>query len=371
MTIPLCPYFGSCGGCTTQHIEYEKQLENKTITIARSLRIQRETIKVITDQEYHYRNRMDFVFAGSKIGIRERGSFYKVVDIEKCVISNPKINDLLTAIRQHFTQINTFDLKTKTGVMRHALIRATSAGDNAISFVLNEDSSKKELMTEKIKDFAPISQANNIQIAFLEAEHDESTSDRFITIKGNEYLNEILCGKTFCFPIQGFFQNNTAMAQKMQEYVRSILLQYSTKQASLLDLYGGVGTFGIINADLFKDVTIIESVSPAIHYANQNITNNQIKNAKALLLDAKSLGRVKLGTPLYVIADPPRTGMDQKAIDQLKSRNPEVIIYISCNLEQLAKELPKFKSYKIKSVALLDLFPQTNHCETIVELVRK
>ena len=255
--------------------------------------------------------------------------------------------------------------------MRHALIRATSAGDTAISFVLNEDSSKKELMTEKIKEFALNSSANNIQISFLEAEHDESTSDRFITIKGNEYLNEILCSKKFNFPIQGFFQNNTPMAEKMHEYIHTLLQQYPTTKASLLDLYGGVGTFGIINADLFKDVTIIESVSPAILYANQNIINNQIKNAKALLLDAKSLGRVKLGTPLYVIADPPRTGMDQKAIDQLKSRNPEVIIYISCNLEQLAKELPKFKLYEIKSIALLDLFPQTNHCETVVELVKK
>ncbi len=371
MVTPLCSYFGSCGGCTTQHIDYEKQLDNKRLTIARMLKLDPTTIQIFSDQPYYYRNRMDFIFHPGGLGFRERGSFSKIVDIDKCVISTEMINVLLKEVREYFTDVEAFDLKRKAGVMRYALIRATSTGDSSISFVLNEDAPQKEPTVEKIKQFAKQTQAKNIVIAFLEAEHDDSTSDRHITLKGKEYLQETLCGKTFHFPIQGFFQNNTEMAQKMQEYVTSILAKYPTQQAALLDLYGGVGTFGIINADRFKTVTIIESVAPAIEYANQNIALNNVKNAKTLVLDAKSLMRVKLDKPLYVITDPPRAGMHPKTIEQLNFLGPEVMVYISCNLEQLARELPKFRAYEIASMALFDLFPQTNHCETVVELVRK
>ncbi|MBI2573594.1 23S rRNA (uracil(1939)-C(5))-methyltransferase RlmD [Candidatus Woesearchaeota archaeon] len=373
MATPLCAYFGSCGGCTTQHIEYEKQLENKRLTIAKALKIDDVIIQTFSDEPYNYRNRMDFIFHPNGVGFRERGSFHKIVDVEKCVISDPVINALLVEVRDFFRGVDTFDLKRKSGLMRYALIRATKLGDSAISFVLNDDAKEKESMVEKIRVFAEQSHAKNVLISFLEAARDDSTSDQFMAVKGEEYLEEELCGKRFRFLTQGFFQNNTAMAQKMQEYVRSLLQQYPTKEtySVLLDLYGGVGTFGIINADLFKNVTIIESVAPAIQYANHNIIHNQVKNAKAMVLDAKSLMRVKLDKPLYVITDPPRTGMHPKTIEQLNFLGPEVMIYISCNLEQLARELPKFKAYEVKSVALFDLFPQTNHCETVVELVRK
>ncbi len=371
MATPLCPYFGSCGGCTTQHIDYEKQLENKKLTIARALKVDGGDVKTFCDEAYGYRNRMDFIFHPRGLGFRERGSFHKIVDVENCVISTPLINTLLAEVRTFFRDVEVFDLKRKSGVMRYALIRATSIGDSSFSFVLNEDAPNKEPTVDKIKQFSLSSVAKNVLIAFLESEKDDSTSDRFIVVKGQEYLEEELCGKRFQFLIQGFFQNNTAMAQKMQEYVRGLLEGYSTADACLLDLYGGVGTFGIINADLFKSITIIESVEPAIRYAQHNILRNSVKNATAMMLDAKSLMRVKLPKPLYVITDPPRAGMHPKTIEQLNFLGPEVMVYISCNLEQLARELPKFKAYTVKSVALFDLFPQTNHCETVVELVRK
>ena len=74
---------------------------------------------------------------------------------------------------------------------------------------------------------------------------------------------------------------------------------------------------------------------------------------------------------LYVITDPPRVGMHEETIIQLRKLKPKLIIYISCNVDQLAKDLPKFKDYKIKSAAVFDLFPQTNHMESVIELVLK
>ena len=183
-------------------------------------------------------------------------------------------------------------------------------------------------------------------------------------------LSDTFLDKKFFYNIQGFFQNNLEMAEKMLGYTHEILKQYNTKDAYLLDLYGGVGTFGIVNSDLFKEVTIIENFKGSIDAANINIKENKVNNVKALVLDAKQLRKANLKKPLYVITDPPRSGMEQKTIQILNELKPEVIIYISCNQQQLGKELPKFKHYKIKSAAMFDLFPQTPHIESVTELVR-
>ena len=160
------------------------------------------------------------------------------------------------------------------------------------------------------------------------------------------------------------------MAEKMLEYVHALLGKHDTKQAALLDLYGGVGTFGIILADLFQSVTTVESVPSCVKAAEKNIAENKVPNVKATLLDAMQLKKLTLQKPLFVVTDPPRSGMHPKTIQQLNVLQPEVIIYVSCNIQQLAKDLPKFKNYQIKSAALFDLFPQTPHVEAIVELVK-
>ena len=368
MPTPPCPYFGSCGGCSAQHIEYDIQVRNKRDTLAAATGV--EDIKVFIGGEYFYRNRMDLIFHRGGIGFREKGKWQSVVDIERCVISNERLNILIKEIREFFHDIDAFDIRKCSGTFRYAVIR-TPQEDSAISFVLNADSTRLAEAIEQIKAFAEMTTANNIIITRVPAKTDISTSDDYFVVKGSEYLKETYLGKQFVYHVQGFFQNNTEMTLKMQEYVHNILKSNETKDAHLLDLYGGVGTFGIINAPLFKGVTIIESVEQAIDAANKNITINNATNAKAIVLDAMQLKKVDLPKPLFVITDPPRTGMHLKTIEALHKLKPQVMIYISCNVEQLVKELPKFTGYTIKSVALFDLFPQTTHSESVVELVLK
>ncbi|MDO8655934.1 MAG: 23S rRNA (uracil(1939)-C(5))-methyltransferase RlmD [Nanoarchaeota archaeon] len=369
MAIPPCPYFNKCGGCTTQHIDYPLQVEQKRKALAHV--IQYDDIKIFSGNEYAYRNRMDFVFHPRGLGLRERGKWYSIVDIQNCAISDAKINQLLQEVQDYFKNPDSFDVRKHTGTFRYAVIRATSVGDSSISFVLNDDSSRLGEAVEKIKQFSIKTTAKNIMIAAVPSHTDVSISEDSSVIKGNEYLQEELMGKRFYFSIQGFFQNNSQMAQKMQEYVHSVLRQYpATSSAHLLDLYGGVGTFGIINADLFAGITIID-MGPSIDAATKNLQENKIANGIAHNMDAMQLKKLSFPKPLFVITDPPRTGMHSKTIDQLNVLQPEVIIYISCNVAQLEKELPKLKNYSIKSAALFDLFPQTNHSEAVVELVRK
>ncbi|MBI2140444.1 23S rRNA (uracil(1939)-C(5))-methyltransferase RlmD [Candidatus Woesearchaeota archaeon] len=374
MATPLCPYFGKCGGCSAQHIEYSLQAENKKNTLAHALggSFEPGSIQLFTGKEYFYRSRVDMAFHKGGLGFREKKRWNEIVDVEQCVIAEEAINVLIKEIREFFGGNYYFDRKRNTGTIKYAVIRCSSLS-SAVSFVLNKTSPDLKEVIAKITSFAQGSSAENVLVTYSAPEMDESTSGDYFAVKGTDMLKEAFLGKTFLFNAQGFFQNNRILAEKMLEHVHGLLKKHDTNNAALLDLYGGVGTFGITNAELFRDVFIVESASQSIQAAEKNILENQIKNAKAFCLDAnqiRRLGLTGITRPIFAVTDPPRSGMEMKAISALKELKPKVIVYISCNALQLKKDLKKFQNYAVKSAALLDFFPQTLHMESVVELER-
>ena len=146
MVEPKCPYFNNCGGCSTQHINYEIQLANKKELVDSAIQNsgitnQSKQIQIFSDNPYCYRNRMDFIFHPKGLGFRKKGKFYKIIDIGQCVISNDKLNALLKEVRDWFNQnrkhLDVFNTTKKPGTLRYAVIRATEfKDDSSISFVL-------------------------------------------------------------------------------------------------------------------------------------------------------------------------------------------------------------------------------------------
>jgi 23S rRNA (uracil-5-)-methyltransferase RumA len=371
MVAPLCEYFGQCGGCSSQHIDYAMQLDNKRKQLARSIGVESGSIQVFSDKEYYYRNRMDLMFTPRGIGLRKKGDWKSCVDIDKCVIANGRLNELIKEVRQNFQNIDFFDVRKNQGTYRYAVIR-TPGNISSVSFVLNEDSNKTGEAIDKIKHYAKSSTADNIIVTYVPRQTDMSISEEFFVVKGKDMLTETYLDKEFTYSVQGFFQNNTVMAEKMHEYVHNLCRKHASQSLTLLDLYAGVGTFGINNCQYFKNLFIIEADKHCISAAKINIQKNKILNAEVIGMDAMQLKKVALpDKDLFVITDPPRSGMHPKTIEQLNKLRPEVIIYISCNVEQLGKDLPKFNDYELKSSAMFDLFPHTPHVEAIVELVLK
>lgn len=368
MAEPRCKFFGKCGGCNTQHLDYEIQLKNKTDVLKKACSY--SEIQVFSGEPYAYRTRMDFHFNPRGIGFREKGSWHRIVDVNECPISNQKLNELLNEVRNFFSDPDFFDPRKQTGTFRYAVIR-TPPDDSSISFVLNQASSRLDEAIELVKDFARVTKANNVLVTYMPPKTDNSIGEDYFVVKGEDFLKENFLGKNFYYSVQGFFQNNHEMAEAMHRHVHELLKKYPTQNAHLLDLYGGVGTFGIINAELFSSVITVESFQGCTDAAKKNIELNGLKNVTAICKDAMQLKNIDLPKPLYVITDPPRSGMHEKTIQALNDLSPEVIVYISCNVNQLEKDLPKFHKYTIKSVALFDFFPQTNHMESVVELVRK
>ena len=368
MVEPQCPYFGKCGGCTYQDVDYSLQLDKKKQVLAEALGF--NDIQVFSGKEYFYRNRMDLVFFAEGLGFRERGSWNKIVNVEKCVISNDKLNALLKEVREFFSGVYHFDIKKRFDTYCYAVIR-TPSQDSSISLVLNQKSKKIPEALTKISEFAEITSSRNVMAAFVPHNRNVSVSENYKVIKGEDSLWENYLENTFYYPIQGFFQVNHEIAEKVHVYCHELLAAYPTHKAHLLDLYGGVGTFGIINSRLFQNVEIIENFMPSIAAANRNISENNVSNVNTIVIDAKKLKNHNLAEPLYIILDPPRSGMHSNTLQRLNELKPEVMLYISCNPKHLGNDILTLNSYHIKSAALFDMFPQTPHMEAVVELVKK
>jgi 23S rRNA (uracil1939-C5)-methyltransferase len=280
------------------------------------------------------------------------------------------LNTLIREIREFFHCVDTFDSETHVGTFRFAVIR-TPPSNSAVLIVLNKDSEKLYEAQKMVRTYAEKTTAKNVLLTYVTHDSGASISDDYEIVKGSDMLSETYLGYTFRYHVQGFFQNNHEMAERLQVYCHDLLKSYATKDAHFLDLYGGVGTFGIINAGLFKDVTILENYEPAIQACKGNVIENNLSNVKPILMDAKHLKILELSGPLYAILDPPRSGMNPRTLKRLNKIKPELIVFISCNVKLLRRELPYLSNYKIKSAALFDLFPQTPHQEAVIELVQK
>ena len=158
---------------------------------------------------------------------------------------------MIKEIRNYFRHADFFDIRKQIGTFKQVVIRAPK-NDSSLSFVLNEKSTRLTEAIEQIKEFSKTTIANNIAVTYIDPRSDVSISENYFIVKGKDMLSDTFLDKKFFYNIQGFFQNNSEMAKKMLEYTHNLLKQYDTKDTYLLDLYGGVGTFGIVNSDLLK-----------------------------------------------------------------------------------------------------------------------
>ncbi len=369
METPRCPYFGTCGGCAQQNVEYSTQVEQKKQRVMNYFKARGITLPDVSvhfDSAYEYRNRMDFVFTKNGLGLREKGEWKKLLHVAQCPISNAKLNVLLKEVNEWFSTVkpDVFDVRSTTGTFRYAVIRAPEhTDDSAITFVLNRDSPILEEQKKLVLEFAKKTSAKNVLIGTVISKTDMSVSDDAVAVKGNTHVTEKLLGKTMTYHSQAFFQNNPIMAEQMIAHVKKEIGNGKT----LIDLYGGAGTFGVSLAELFEKTIIIDNVLGNIEQAKENIAHNNV-NAEARCADANVLS--EYAGEITLLVDPPRVGLHPKVVSAIKQLRPKTLAYISCNPEQLAKEVTAL-GYDLKTLAVFDLFPQTEHVEAIATLTPK
>lgn len=328
-----------CGGCQWQHIAYDAQLKFKTEIVREQFaRIGKIADAPVLDtigmsEPWLYRNNVQFVMdADGRLCFRSLES-HDLVRIEECHIIHPLIDELFRS------------LEFEEGGFDGVTLRAGTRTNQKLVILEGQDDEPPELSTDE-----PVS------IAY-------QSPDGIFPIVGKDAVHEELRGRMFRVSPESFFQVNTEMAEKLIELVQRFLAPRSTDV--LLDAFGGVGTFGLSLASQVARVIEIEESKSAVN------------DAKANAIDVENIeferGRVEEILPILktkidlVVADPPRAGIDAKALDALIAQAPRAIAYVSCDPATLARDARRLidGGYRLMQVQPVDMFPQTYHIESV------
>ena len=194
---------------------------------------------------------------------------------------------------------------------------------------------------------------------------------------GPGYITERIGKRMYRISANSFFQTNTAQAERLYDVVQRMATL--SQEDVVFDLYSGTGTIALHIADEVRWVVGIESVASSVEDARRNATMNNAKNCSFLLGDLKdaltaaSQGEPHQNLPKAVIVDPPRAGMHEKVVQQLRLLQPRRIVYVSCNPATQARDIKMLCAeglYAIEEVQPVDMFPHTFHIENVVALSR-
>jgi 23S rRNA (uracil1939-C5)-methyltransferase len=323
---PPCPYFGRCGGCDFQQLNYETQLQAK-------LEIIRDCFHRIANipdlhaiaihpspKQWQYRARATWQFDPQtrQLGYFESGS-HRVCDVELCAVLAPDLQNALEDLRAHIRN------DSFPGAVKNV---EAVAGDEGVS------------LSPAWADFA------------------------------TKHVSRRIGDETYHFNANAFFQVNHELVEPLvKEAIRD------ARGAVAMDLYCGVGLFTVPLARRFERVVGVESNPTATGFAQLNLQNAQLRGAKVITarvgewLNDKSLESAAVD---FLLLDPPRAGAENSVIKGILARNPRQIAYVSCDPATLARDLKKLiaAGYLLDSVAAFDMFPQTHHVETVVRLTQ-
>jgi len=340
---PRCPHFGTCGGCHWQHIAYETQLSLHEDTLRSQLKRIGHLMDVPVQPSlsmsnpWHYRNHVQLhLDEGGHLGFmaaREN----RVVAIQECPIMHPLVADVFAALDIDFPELKKVSIRAGTTTEQQLLI------------------------LETVGETAPALEADMAVSCVLLL--GDGTA---VTYVGDNYVSENLAGRSFRVSPTSFFQVNTAQTEHVLATVRNYLAPQ--RNEVLLDIYCGVGIFGLSLAEEVRRVIGIEDSESAVadaRFNSQGIDNVQFLQGRAeeLLPDLEE--RVDM-----VILDPPRQGCHKKALTALLELAAPKITYVSCDPATLARDVRGLVQggYELVEVQPVDMFPQTSHTEAIALL---
>lgn len=382
---PDCNVFGLCGGCTYQNISYDKEIEikkNNVLNILKDAGIDNFTFLGINKSPdiNCYRNKMEFSFGDTGIdgelslGMRKRNSYYEVVNAYDCKIVSNDIRKILKCVLDYFKNTNEtfYHRMKKTGSLRHLLIRQAFFTKEIMVGLVTSSQFDTDLI--KLKDNLLSLKLDGEIKGFLHILNDSSAdvvkADNISIIYGNDYFYEKLLGLDFKISLFSFFQTNSAGAEKLYSIIKKFVGEVSNQ--TVFDLYCGTGTIAQIVAKEAKRVIGVELVEEAVEAAKINCKLNNIHNCEFIAGDVYKVVENLNIKPDLIILDPPREGINPKAIEKIINFNANRIVYISCKASSLSKDLKVFidNNYEIDKIEIMDMFPRTYHVETIVLLKR-
>lgn len=380
---PVCSIFPACGGCMYQTMSYEAQMEMKAEQVKNILNeavngeYLFEGVKA-SPKEFAYRNKMEFSFGDEykdgplTLGLHKKGSTYDVLTASDCKLVHDDMTKILNCVLEYFKQRNVSYYKKMqhTGYLRHLLLRR---GDRTGEILVNLVTT-----TQDEHDMSPLKEALlNLElegkiVGFLHILNDSLSdvvkSDETRIIYGQDYFYEKLLNLEFKITPFSFFQPNSRGAEVLYSTVRDYIGDIN--DMTVFDLFSGTGTIAQVLAPVAKQVIGVEIIEEAVEAAKENAAHNGLSNCKFIAGDVfKVLDEIE-EKPDVIVLDPPRDGIHPKALPKILDYGVDKIVYISCKVTSLARDLEMIQArgYEVVKSVAVDQFCQTVHVETVVLL---
>lgn len=404
---PSCRHFGECGGCEFQDVPYAVQLEAKKDAFAfilaevttdwrekaasaeaedpeTALRLRRfaELLDdifcghapevVASPRELGYRQRMDYVFAFDRAGLRRANRHRQVVELAECPLLGGEGFAVFRKARDLAVQagLESYDYMRHTGQLRYFVVRRSRNGQILLSLVTKSREVESQVadVLESLVDSGDIASGHWL---LAEGLGDVSFGDPLAAF-GHPWIVEEMNGLSLRIGPNTFFQSNPSVTEKAYAAIRD----FCPPGGRVLDMYSGVGSIAVSVAPLAGEVAAVENVPENVALAEVNIRENGLRNVRLVRDDSSRYLRelsddAEQPRPAVLVVNPPRPGVEGDGMAAIKRLGPERLAYLSCNPFTLLRNLAEvLDEYILQSITIYDMFPQTKHFESLA-LLRK
>lgn len=390
MAAPVCRHFGPCGGCDWQNLTYAEQLARKRARLDELLRatLGAHAPAVLpmlgmrvdeTGWPWRFRQKASFVFGTAPDGGTTIGHYAArskdVVAIQECPVHAERANQLAFALHDHLARAHVPAAgPALRGVLRHLIVRTTRDGREvgAMLVVTRND----RTLRRPVKAFLATEEApDGFYLNIHERADCYMIGRETVRLSGRSHVKETVNGFSYLLSPTAFFQTNVDAADLIVRLVIEAIPESEPQR--VLDLYAGGGLFTVPLAARGHQVTAVEENRQAIDDADSNLRLNRVSGRHVRLHAARvedALQRLQRDRFDVVILDPPRQGCPPEVIERIFSRREtRRVIYVSCNPEALAVEIPAIVAhgYSVDRLQPVDMFPHTTHIETVATFSRR